>query len=61
MLVLGVVILKLFNKLQAVQEERRLSDVKMIQELTGVIKDNTNSNNLVAAKIEEGKNAQRGL
>lgn len=60
-LVEAYVIIKLYNKVDGLQEARRIDDKATITQVLGVVEANTNSNNLLAAKIEQGKSASGSI
>lgn len=53
------VIVKLYNKLEAINEARRVDDKQTLKEVTSVLQENSQSNYVLAAKIETGKSIER--
>lgn len=65
-LVLGYVVGKLYNKTERLEKEksdlaeaRRLDDKEQYEKLTQIVIDNTQSNRILAEKIEVGKSIGR--
>lgn len=63
---LAFVVGKLYNKTERLEkdksdlaEARRLDDKEMIERITAVVQDNTQSNRILAEKIELGKSIER--
>ena len=65
-IVLGFVISKLYNKTERLEKEksdlaeaRRLDDKEQIEKITLIVQENTQSNRILAEKIEVGKSIER--
>lgn len=65
-LVLGYVVGKLYSKTERLEKEksdiaeaRRLDDKEQYEKLTQIVIDNTQSNRILAEKIEVGKSIRR--
>lgn len=65
-IVLGFVVSKLYNKTERLEKEksdlaeaRRLDDKEQIEKITLIVQENTQSNRILAEKIEVGKSIER--
>lgn len=65
-IVLGFVVSKLYNKTERLEKEksdlaeaRRLDDKEQIEKITMIVQENTQSNRILAEKIEVGKSIER--
>lgn len=65
-LVLGYVVSKLYNKTERLEKEksdiseaRRIDDKEQIEKITLILQENTQSNRILAEKIEIGKSIER--